>query len=694
MSMIPIPKGVATPLSLATLVGAPGGIARDLPQHEIQDTECWMLKDANLMDPGFIRRRGPLTETPSSTLTNSFALGAARVQSPAGVEQNGVYVRTTAPAGAFYGFGNTSALTVAWPYTPLASAPADIFCANDALNGGVFLGSASSYDKPTNKALLLWMGAAKNDATGVAVTGITRGDLTVVVGSAALLSPGHFLFKGGQLIGMIKSISGTTLTLDAPALITAATPVDFLATRGMGSRFATGRITCSTSTAVGATPTIINGGATKFRAQMGAGTPAGTWDLYTAQYNYIGTVLSVASDTQLTLTANSAQDLANGEYIAIRRDASYTATSLGWLNANFAGHQFYADGNILRFSSLLDREAVDVTADGDFLTFSEDPIRAIVATTGGLLVCTENECFELVGAVGTTPDRWRGQRIHDDGTICGMSAVAYKGGAIYAGKRGIWFYDGASPVNIGGKLDGDYRLAIAPFSSATYRAYGAIAKDHYLLFAENIASGVFQTVKGGSTASITRPTFTIELTQGATAIWQNVELRGVITPPDRLGLGGTLLPMQTLEGGVNTTRVIQGDQLFVDSGQDAYTCNGAAAAGPDLYLETKKYTMGDGQRLKLFRMLLLHFWAAGGNIKLDTVAGLNPTGVTSTTEFWATTSFVDKRIKFNTRSQYMAVRLYQSAFSGNPALLVAANTTRITLGQWAFGFKWKRAGRV
>jgi hypothetical protein len=689
MSILPIPRGVPSPLSLETLMGAPGGIARDVPQHEIQDTECWMLQDANLMDPGFIRRRGPLTETPSSTLTNSFALGAARVQDPAGTEQNCVYVRTTTPGGKVYGFGNTSSLTYTWPYTPLASGPADLFCGNDALNGGVFLGSAESYDKPTNKALLFWQGASKPAWTNIATTSFARGATSITVTSdIAHVSSGHFVFdtSSGSLIGVVKTIASNVITLKDPALL-GSSQIDVQPLRGMGTRVATGRITVSKDD----TAKIVNGGQTKFRAQ---GLDSGTWDLYTAQYNYIGTVASVASDAQLTLASQALISLVNGEYIAIQTSGSYSTTPFGWLNANFAGHQFYADGNILRFSSYLDREAVDTTLDGDFITFSEDPIRALIPTTGSLVVVTENETFALVGAVGTTPDRWRGTRVNDDGTICGMSAVTYKGGAIWAGKRGIWFYDGASPVNIGAKLDGDYRLGVSTFTNATYRAYGAVVKDHYLLFCENVKSGVFDTVKGASTAHITRPTFVIGLLTGATSIWRNVELRGVINPPDRLGLGTALLPIQTLESAVNTTRVVKGDTLFEDSGQDAYTCNGAAAAGPDLYVESKKYSMGDGQRLKLFRMILLSFWAAGGNIKLDTIVGLNGTGVTSNTEFWATTAFVDKRIKFNARSQYVAVRLYQSAYQGNPASLVAANTTRITLGQWAFGFKWKRPGRV
>ncbi len=687
---IPIPPGVASPLSLATMVGAPNGMSRDLPQHEIQDTEAWTLVDANLNDPGLIRRRGPLTATGATGAgkTARRPLGITRTQDPSGAEQMVVYARADTPSGELYGFGNTSNLVYATAYTPLAVGPADLFCAADALLGGVLIGTATNYGVPTNQALLLWRGGSKNTATNLAVSAVARGDTTIAVTSAiASCSSGHFVFdhSTGKLVGVIKTISGSTITLENPALNSVATVIDVQAFRGLATRVAKGRITTS------ATSTTVNGGLTKFKAQ---GLGSGTWDLYTPDFTWIGLVTSVASDAQLTLNANAAVALVNADYVAIKNSDVYTGTPFGFINCSFGGHQFYADGNKVRFSSSTDREAVDLTLDGDFLTFSEDPVRALIATTGALIVVTENEAYALTGAIGTTPDRWRGEKIHDDGTICGMTCLSYKGGAIWAGKRGIWFYDGANPVNVVAKLDGDYRTALAGFSSATYRAYSAIVKGHLLVWVESAASGTFDIVKNASTTHILRPTFVINLSNGAINIWQNVEIRGGIAPADSTALGSSLLSIQTLESATNWSRVVVGETLFTDSGNDSFTCNGAAAVGPDLYVETKKYSMGDGQRLKLFRMLLLHYFAAGGNLRFDWVKGLNGTGTLSGTEFWAGTTYLNKRIKFNGKSTYLALRIYQSPYTGDPANLAAASTTRVTLGQWALGFKWKRPGRV
>jgi hypothetical protein len=670
-------------------------MARNMPQQEIQDTEGWTLVDCNMDNPGTVARRGPLTATGATSAgkANRFPLGIARVQDPAGTEQTVIYCRTTAPAGEVYGFGNTSAMTsFAWPYTPTASSPADLFQANDVLLGGTYLGSANKYDKPTNQTLQLWRGASLPNWTTMNCTGFTTGATTITVTTdIAHCSPGHHVFDTGtgNLVGVIKTIASNVITLEHPALYTGSTvtQIDVKVMRGTAVRVATGRITCSAAD----TTFAVNGGSTKFKAQG----VTSSYDLYTPDYTFVGSVASVTSDAYLQLVAAPLVSLVNSPYILIKRNAVYTGTPLGWLTATFAGHQFYADGNNLRFSSSFDPEAVDITADGDFLTFSADPIRAIVPTTSALVVITETEVFALVGAVGTTPDRWRGTRIHDDGTVCGMTCVQYKGGALWAGKRGIWFYDGASPINVAGKLDADYRLALSTFTSSTTRAYSAIVKDHLLVWFEAVKSGVFDINKNGTVTHVTRPTIAINLSDGTLCLWQNVEIRGGIQPADVSNLGTALLPIQTLESAVNTSRVVVGETLFTDTGQDAWTCNGAAAAGPDLFVETKKYSMGDMQRLKLHRMLLLEYITTGGNIRFDYVPGLNQTGTLAGTEFLdSSTVWIDKRIKFNSRSQYLSLRFYQSPYQGNPANLTPANTTRIGLGAWALGFKWKRPGRV
>ena len=656
------------PLSLATL-NADGGMGRDVPSFDLPDNMAYTIFDFLMDEPGFLRMRGPLATV--GTGHSGRYIGMARVQDPNGTEQVIKLVQTTTPAGAIRGVQNAS-LNYAWPYTPSIS-PYELFDAKDALNGGTLIGTAPSYDNPSTQAIALWRGAGKDavGATTLAST-INVGDGTVSLSSGgSSFAPGHFIFNvSGQLVGVVKSVSGNTLTLDAPALVSGSTSVTAQPFRGVGQRVATGRITTSSTSAT------VNGGLTKFLSQ---GLNTGTWDLYTPGLKFIGTVSAVASDTQLTLAANAAVSLTNSDYIAIRRDSSYALTAgvVGWQNCQYASHQFYASGNVLRFSSDLDPEAVDRTQNGDFLTFSADPIRGLVASQDSLTVLTEKEAYALVGAVGTTPDRWRGERILDDGTLCGMSAKPYKTGVIWAGRTGIWYYDGADPVNIAAKLGDDYRR----FVNGATRAYGMIVRDHYLCYIEGGVAGVFAKIKNQTQTDYTRLTICINLTSGAISLLTNVNIRGAVTPPTALALGTSLFGVSTSEP---TARTMSGDTLFgLTGGLDAYTCEGDVI-GPDWYLNTKKYHMGDPQRLKLFKMFLLHYLLVGSNISLDMVKGLDNVGVNVASTFGPSSTYTDKRVKSMNRSQFLAVRLYQTGGSA----------TLATLGPWAIGFKWKRPGRV
>jgi hypothetical protein len=658
-------------LVLTTLPPAPTGMRRSAPQHEIQDTDAWTLSDVLLQVPGLIQRRGPLTQYDTQS---GRSIGMARTQAPDGTEQQVHLVRTGTPAGKLYGITPAS-WNYSWPVTPVYSPRYTLFRSADALLGGVFIGTGD--DLSTNRTLGFWHGGSKGD-TGTLnlASSIARGDTTVSLSSGgSSCSSGMFVFNSsGYLVGTIKSVSGNTLTLRAPSLVSGSSTVTASSIRGVNPRVTKGAITCAT------TATVVNGADTKFADQ---GLATGTWDIFTSDFTYVGTVASVTSNTQLTLASSAAVSLLSSDYIAINRTGSYSLTNdvLGFITAEYAGHQFYAQGNSVFFSDTTDREGVDTTIDGDYLQFSSDPVRALQPTLNALVSLTETEAYALVGAVGTTPDRWRGERIHDDGTLCTMSVVGYKGGAIWAGKRGIWYWDGSSPVNIVDSLGDAYRL----FVSNTQRCYGMIARDHYFLFVEDGTSGVFSETRGSSGSDVTtnfvRLTIAVNLTTGAVTILKNVELRGFVELPASVAAGTTLA---SLTSSTPNAVIWKPDALFDTDGNESIQCEGAAATGPSAYVETKKYGMGDGQRLKLFKMLLLHYRADGGVVNLDTVKGLNSSGEHATSTYSATSGvFSDARIKFMKRSQFLAFRFYEGS-----------GVTHLAFGPWAIAFKWKRPGRV
>ena len=678
-------KSVVSTLT-TTYTAAPGGMNRSLPQHAIADTEAWTLFDCRVNNPDLLARRGPVAVMDSTA--SARAIGITRATNVDGTESLAQLTAASGGgSGSFAGFNGAGNATLAfsWPVTP-GVLPYELFDASDALNGGVFVGSGSSYNNGTRRTLGLWLGARKNTCTATLSSAINVGDLTVSVASGGTsFGAGQFLFANdGGLVGVVKTDpAGNTITLVTPALhpISNTTTLTGTPVRGLNPRIATGTITTDTGS------NEVNGGNTKFLKQA---MNSGWWDIFTSTFTYVGTVSTVNSDAQLVLTGNAAVDMSNDDYIAIHQDGSYsmTADNVGFLNCSFGNHQFFAQGDTLYFSSLLDPEALDLTSDGDSLSFSSDPIRAIVPTLSSLVSISEYEAYALTGAIGTTPDRWRGDRIHDDGTFCGMSAVVYQGGALWAGKRGIWYWSGATPIDLAANLGNDY---INYVSDAT-RAYGAVFQGHYFLFVEDGESGIFSKTKGSITTDTARLTFMINLTTGAVTILQGVELRGGIDLPSTVQFGTALYNISTT---TNAAQVCLADSLFIDEGQDNVACYQGPPRGPDFYMESKFYDLGDPQRTKQWRIFLSHHNNDGGNLIVDTVPGLNSEGTSITTQLIDTGgAWSDTRLTYALSSQVLGMRVYQSTITGVAPSTSPASTNRVTLGPWALGYKLKRPGRV
>jgi hypothetical protein len=135
--------------------------------------------------------------------------------------------------------------------------------------------------------------------------------------------------------------------------------------------------------------------------------------------------------------------------------------------------------------------------------------------------------------------------------------------------------------------------------------------------------------------------------------------------------------------------------------------------GPDFFYESKKFSEGDSTRLKKFKQLMMHYLAQSGDIKVDTVIGLNDFGQVLSSTFpasvltWDTLKnsvanwdavnaqfatwaflvqgvFKPKRVKFQRASTHLSFRLYQST----PSM------TRLQIGPFAIGYKLKRPGRI
>ncbi|MEM3062313.1 MAG: hypothetical protein QW303_02020, partial [Nitrososphaerota archaeon] len=326
-----------------------------------------------------------------------------------------------------------------------------------------------------------------------------------------------------------------------------------------------------------------------------------TWNLYrSSDLAWIGRVVTVNSEISLTLAANAAVSMDNERFVALcgTGDWSYDVLTSarhkpGFLTAVYAGRQWYANRGIdnlnmsrVWFSDTSDPEALDFSDnDGDFINVvsnidNDTPVKALVPALNGLLVIKDNETF-LIG--GSSPSTFSVKKIYDDGTPCGMSAVSYGGGVIWAGKQGILFFNGIEVNNLVEKSLGDYyRSMISNFDASRYRMYGMVIRNHYFLFIEQ-ADTTIEIIKDEFIAnSLGGIVICINLITGAVSFMTNLSFRGFIdASPDF-----NIPPLFVTNVWISATLAYQyypylmsifanGDQLFDGAGKDSYVTDGS-----------------------------------------------------------------------------------------------------------------------
>jgi hypothetical protein len=726
-----------------TFEGVPDGMNLALPAQELADTEAVYIQDALLDRPGLTRRRGPVQKVSSIGFKLSYpGTGLVMALNPLGVAK---FAALNGNAGnGFFSVASDDLSTktdLAWPHplptTPDSGAPYRIVDAKPALKGGLLVGVSSAYDSNApNQGLAYWLGANKANYAAASIT-VAQGS-SALTGTAFLanVAVGMWIFANtdepytNTLLGYVKSInSDTSITLSQPSPYSvSAKAATFQALRGIAPRVVTGRLTVDT------TSTTVSGGATKFISQ---GLNTGVWQIYRASdMAFVGKVASVQSEIALTLAANAAVALADDAYIALRADADWSIPTtantqkVGFLTTNYAGAQWYANNGSdfsktsrLWFSDTDDPESLDLsTFDGNWFDISSsssvnEPIRALVATLTGLIVLKETEAFIVTG---NSPSTFTPKKLEDDGAISGMSVQSYGGGAIWAGREGIWFYDGIQVRSLTNdptkpKLGDYWKNAVRSIDPNTYRMWSMINRDHYFLFVERAVPSV-PVIKGTTSVTPNRLTVIVNLNTLAVTLGTNVNVRGAITLPASASKTAWYLVNGRMAGDAGDIGYIaDGEALFNQEGVDPITCDVSlgGVAGPDFYFASKKFDGGDSTRLKKFKQLMLHYLVQGGSINVDTVIGLNDVGqllsssFSSSTYTWDTLRaavstwdalkgayptwdqivqgvFIPKRVKFQRGSTHLGFRLYQSSNA----------IARLEIGPYHVGYKLLRPGRV
>lgn len=711
---------------------APGGMNTAIPPWEIDDTEAQYIQDGLMDKPGLCRRRGPLVEiatmaAPGDKVTNLITTldpqGTTRIAALTGNASAG-YLEV-------YSDDRQSTVGLVWPHA-LPTDPATSLglayrktAARSAQGGGSWIGVTDREDSNSPlQGLALWKGGCSPNYTTGTVS-LIRGSAVVTGNGTTWLgnvTPGMFLFASTDdgetdaLIGTVKSVNNnTSITLEKVSPYPATAKSYYLqAVRGFAPKVGSGLITCST------TGTQVNGGDTKFKAE---GLDAGSWRLYRrGDLAYVGKVSSVASDTQLTLTANAAINLADEPYIALRADSDYSietttvTAKVGWLTSAYAERQFYANNGSqydktyrLWYSDTDDPEIVDMSEDGSWIEVNstgdyQEPIRALGAAYNALVVLKDTEAFALTGA---SPASFSIKKLWDDGCLAGGSVQLFGGGIIWAGRSGINFYDGVTVTNLTlDRLGEVWKNTLATFDSERYRMWSMIVRDHYMLFIERIDPTIAIT-KGSHKTTPKRWTLALNMTTRAVSLQTNLDIRGSIKLPSD-ELEQVWFAVNSATGG----HIVSGDALFDVEGIDAFACDGNTQ-GPDFYFESKKFNQGDPLRLKRFKQLAIYYLSQGGALNLDTVVGLNNVGEVATSNFpasvytWTSLAsavstwtdlantyptwtdliqgiYVPKRIRFLKRTQHFSFRLYQAS----PAI------ERVRFGPYEIGWKWMRPGRV
>lgn len=696
-------------LATETFHGLPLGINQAQPAHETPDASARWIQDALLDRAGEIRQRGPTTAVGSiGTTISAKPQGMVQTVVDDGSIRVGFLTGTTTPQLQLLSKALSSVKTYTWGSESWSS-QAPIYTGRAALGGGMLIGTAPQPLPAATGSLGYWRGSAKDDYSTGTITA-TRGSQTITGSStswSANVDVGAFVFKtasaggAGQrtYLGRVGSVnSNTSITLVEGSLAAATAGSHYLITaiRGISVRAGKGRITATTDS------TTVTGANTKFLMMSGIGE---TWSLFRARdMAYIGDISSFTNNTSVTLSANAAVSASNELYIAVRLaptanfsvTQNTTADGLGILTTTYQGRQFYANLPIpystavsrdnlssrVWFSELHDFEAVDVSPrDGDFFDVTsqvagDTAIMAIIGLQNALAILKENELFAVYGS---DPTQFALRKIADVGTISPMSVVQYGSGIIFAARDGIYHFDGTAVQQLSGALGAFYRDAMSTFDSATDRAYGAVFRDHYLLSMTNFASG-YSPTRGSASTPITEGTLVMNLLTGGISWFTNTQFRGWANLPPTSGFDAWYVMENNSD---NSTAILDANELWTGEGLDSVTAL-SQTAGPQFYVESKRYDIRDAQRLKSFKQLAMHYKITGDTLSMDVIPGIGDVGVT-TKQPWAIQSTLkNSRIQFDQRDTHLGFRLYPTN-----NLMTAA-----TLATFAIGFKLQRIGRT
>jgi hypothetical protein len=723
-------------LEFTSVPPVPRGMNLASPPLFIDDAYCRWMQDVLVDRPGQIRMRGPLTHWyMGGTPAGHQGLGAADTITPDGNWRGAAFVTGSSTtngaypssAGLMYVFNKDAGLvgTVTLPFklnTVWSSATNHwtnntIIDAKPALGGGVWIGITDEYgvsiDGTNSKqALMLWRGGGKAAyETPTAASTYTNNSKTItsVANANTLIDSGMFVFdtttsddRGkGRYLGVVSSVSGTTVTLEKPVIYTSIAAgsetnrkLSFTSVRGFIHQHGRGVATTDggqyiTSGRLGSDAEGLFGA-----ARVTIGTSGANHTVYAYRYSdhrFIGEVKfeGTVSNTQVqmeagTFSTTASDFLKDDNYFILRNDVDLNVSGItndttrysmlasqriydsqtttisselytpipGIFNSTYANRQWFASVgdtavnsdkfvNRVVFSGTDNPENINLSPDASdsILVPGREAIRGIAGSVAGLLVFVENKTYIIKG---TNRQNFSLEELYPDGCLCTSSIVQVGGGVIWAGKAGIYYYDGVSVRNFTNESLGIYYTdGVATFNATTDRIYAFVYNNYLIInftkWQQSYALNRWQATNQNSADSSaiitinnnedytrltpTSITFNIFLPTGAIGTLSNFTPRGFMNTASSSNTKGIMVMNERatadttgaptsnkghlLDLSTIFTEII--DTVTIDSlvsNDSNRSSSDIVKAGPDFYLETKQYNFNETTLRKWWRKIL------------------------------------------------------------------------------------------
>ena len=568
-------------LEFTSVPPIPRGMNLAGPSLYIDDAYCKWMQDVLVDRPGQIRMRGPMSDWISPTTANFFttgqqALGATSTVTPNGSWRGAVFATGSSttdgviPAsnGIVKVFSNASngasqienTFTLPFKLNTKYNSTTEhweantIIDAKPALGGGVWIGITDEYGVLTSadskQALMLWRGGSKSNYAPTGSYAAKSKNITLTASVGSNIDSGMFAFDNhadadgnGRYLGVVASVSGSTVTLEKEVIYTATSgtlsnrTLLFTSLRGFvpqhgrgvsstdtGVYITSGRLGSDAEGLFGAARTTIspdvtgaahrvftyrqsdhrfvgqikwNGTVSNTQVEMASANHASLSEDFLKDDNY----LIIRDDTNLFTTNNNPEyDTKKYSMLASNRRPDSNPELVGEkarlpipgiFNSTYANRQWFASvGNTainsdkfinrVVFSGTDNPENINLSPDASdsIIIPGREAIRGIAGSVSGLLVFVESKTYIIRG---TNRQNFALEELYPDGTLCTSSIVQVGGGVIWAGKAGIYYYDGVTVRNFTNEALGIfYTDGISAFNAITDRVY-AFVYNNYLI---------------------------------------------------------------------------------------------------------------------------------------------------------------------------------------------------------------------